>query len=54
MSPAGNTPALPSDLLHGLALALQLLITPGTAAHADTASHKLFGNGFLLGPMMQK
>jgi len=32
----------------GLALALQLLITPGTAAHADTASHKLFGNGFLI------
>ena len=32
----------------GLPLALQLLITPGTAAHADTASHKLFGEGFLL------
>lgn len=32
----------------GLRLALQLLITPGTTAHADTASHKLFGNGFLL------
>ncbi|MCU0969916.1 MAG: alpha/beta hydrolase [Rubrivivax sp.] len=32
----------------GLPLALQLLITPGTAAHADTASHELFGNGFLL------
>jgi acetyl esterase len=32
----------------GLSLALQLLITPGTAAHADTASHKLFANGFLL------
>ena len=32
----------------GWPLALQLLITPGTAAHADTASHKLFGNGFLL------
>jgi acetyl esterase len=31
-----------------LPLALQLLITPGTAAHADTASHKLFGQGFLL------
>jgi acetyl esterase len=29
-------------------LALQLLITPGTTAHADTASHKLFGHGFLL------
>lgn len=32
----------------GLRLALQLLITPGTTAHADTASHKLFANGFLL------
>lgn len=32
----------------GWSLALQLLITPGTTAHADTASHKLFGNGFLL------
>ncbi len=32
----------------GLKLALQLLITPGTAAHADTASHRLFANGFLL------
>jgi acetyl esterase len=32
----------------GLPLALQLLITPGTTAHADTASHKLFANGFLL------
>lgn len=32
----------------GLALALQLLITPGTCAHADTASHRLFANGFLL------
>jgi len=32
----------------GQALRLQVLITPGTAAHADTASHKLFANGFLL------
>lgn len=32
----------------GLKLALQLLITPGTAAHADTPSHTLFGQGFLL------
>lgn len=32
----------------GLPLALQLLITPGTAAHGDTASHRLFANGFLL------
>lgn len=32
----------------GQPLALQLLITPGTTAHADTASHKLFSQGFLL------
>ncbi|BAL95953.1 alpha/beta hydrolase [Rubrivivax gelatinosus] len=32
----------------GLPLALQLLVTPGTTAHADTASHKLFANGFLI------
>lgn len=31
-----------------LPLALQLLITPGTAAHADTPSRRLFANGFLL------
>lgn len=33
---------------HGLPLALQLLVTPGTTAHADTPSHRLFANGFLL------
>jgi acetyl esterase len=32
----------------GLPLALQLLITPGTTAHADTASHREFAEGFLL------
>jgi acetyl esterase len=32
----------------GLPLALQLLITPGTAACADTPSHRQFGKGFLL------
>ncbi len=32
----------------GLPLALQLLITPGTAADAATASHQRFGQGFLL------
>jgi acetyl esterase len=32
----------------GLPLALQLLITPGTTAHQDTASHELFESGFLL------
>lgn len=31
-----------------LPLALQLLITPGTAAAPCTVSHKLFANGFLL------
>lgn len=32
----------------GLPLALQLLITPGTTAHADTGSHRRFASGFLL------
>ncbi len=32
----------------GLPLALQLLITPGTTANADTASHRRFARGFLL------
>lgn len=32
----------------GLPLDMQLLITPGTTAHADTASHRLFAQGFLL------
>ena len=32
----------------GLSLALQLLITPGTAAFADTPSHETFANGYLL------
>lgn len=31
-----------------LPLALQLLITPGTTAHADTESHRRFANDFLL------
>jgi acetyl esterase len=48
---AGGTLAA-SAALHardqGWPLALQLLITPGTAAHADTASHRLFSHGFLL------
>ena len=48
---AGGTLAA-SAALHardqGWPLALQLLITPGAAAHADTASHKLFSHGFLL------
>lgn len=32
----------------GLPLALQLLITPGTAAHASHDSHRRFAEGFLL------
>jgi acetyl esterase len=32
----------------GLPLRLQVLITPGTTAHADTESHRQFANGFLL------
>ena len=32
----------------GLPLALQVLVTPGTTALADTPSHRLFGDGFLL------
>lgn len=32
----------------GLPLALQLLITPGTAAHADTPSHMRYGHDLLL------
>jgi acetyl esterase len=32
----------------GLPLALQLLITPGTTAHADTPSHRAYAKGYLL------
>jgi len=32
----------------GLPLRAQLLITPGTTAHADTPSHRRFANGYLL------
>ncbi len=48
---AGGTLAATCALLarnHGLPLALQLLITPGTAARADSASHARFGHGYLL------
>lgn len=48
---AGGTLAAVGALLArdaGLALRAQLLVTPGTAAHADSASHRLFANGFLL------
>lgn len=48
---AGGTLAAVAAILardRGLALRAQVLITPGTTAHADTASHRLFANGFLL------
>jgi acetyl esterase len=48
---AGGTLAAVSALQardHGLPLAAQLLITPGTTAHADTPSHRRFAEGFLL------
>ncbi len=48
---AGGTLAAVAALLardHGLPLALQLLITPGTAARADTESHRRYGQGYLL------
>ena len=32
----------------GLALRAQVLITPGTTAHSDTASHRSFASGYLL------
>ena len=48
---AGGTLAAVAALAarnEGLPLALQLLITPGTAARADSASHRRFAQGFLL------
>jgi acetyl esterase len=48
---AGGTLAAVSALHardEGLPLALQVLITPGTTAHADTDSHREFAEGFLL------
>jgi len=48
---AGGTLAAVCALLArdaGLALRLQVLITPGTIAHADTPSHERFAHGFLL------
>lgn len=48
---AGGTLAAVCAVLarnHGLRLAAQLLVTPGTCAHQDTASHRLFAQGFLL------
>lgn len=48
---AGGTLAAVAALMArdaGLPLALQVLITPGTTAHADTASHARYADGFLL------
>ena len=48
---AGGTLAAVCALLArdaGLPLALQLLVTPGAAANADSVSYRMFGNGFLL------
>ena len=48
---AGGTLAAVCAVLardRGLPLALQLLVTPGTSAHGDTGSRRLFANGFLL------
>jgi acetyl esterase len=48
---AGGTLAAVCALLArdaGLRLALQVLVTPGTIAHADTPSHARFAHGFLL------
>lgn len=48
---AGGTLAAVGAILArdaGLPLALQLLITPGTTANADTPSHRRFAHGFLL------
>jgi acetyl esterase len=48
---AGGTLAAVAALMArdaGMTLALQLLITPGTAAETDSASYRDFGHGFLL------
>lgn len=48
---AGGTLAAVAALMArdaGLRLALQLLITPGTTAHADTDSHRRYAQGYLL------
>ncbi|RZS56765.1 alpha/beta hydrolase [Sphaerotilus mobilis] len=48
---AGGTLAAVLALMardHGLPLALQVLITPGVGAHADTESHALYAQGYLL------
>ena len=48
---AGGTLAAACALMArdaGVKLALQVLITPGTIAHADTPSHARYAHGFLL------
>ncbi|MEO8298403.1 MAG: alpha/beta hydrolase [Burkholderiales bacterium] len=48
---AGGTLAAVAALMArdaGLPLALQVLITPGTTAHADTDSHARFADGYLI------
>jgi acetyl esterase len=48
---AGGTLAAVCALLardHALPLTSQLLITPGTVGYRETASHRLFANGFLI------
>jgi len=48
---AGGTLAATTALQardHNIPLRLQLLITPGTTAHADTPSHQRYGEGYLL------
>ncbi len=48
---AGGTLASVCAILardHGLSLVLQLLFYPGTAAHANSDSHRRFGKGFVL------
>ncbi|AKJ29537.1 alpha/beta hydrolase [Caldimonas brevitalea] len=48
---AGGTLAAVCAILardQGLPLALQLLITPGTAAHQDTPSHARYAHGYVL------
>lgn len=52
---AGGTLAAVAALMArdaGLPLALQLLITPGTTAYADTESHARFAQGFLIDKLL--
>lgn len=52
---AGGTLAAVAALMArdaGLPLALQVLITPGTTAYADTESHERFARGFLIDKLL--